>query len=246
MTNEKSNDSKKPVEKKQIAKAYEKYTEQFTPKPKYFLNSLKAFVIGGLICAGSLWLENSFVAAGLSEKAAGTYVVILLVMLAQLLTGLGCFDTLGKFAGAGVIVPITGFANSMVAPAAVDTILNHLQDTGRDLEYYDALFTGDLGFIGKSIVEDLLLGAGVNARALETVYDDCGTMIYEKKQDVHSGGSGCGCSASTFAGYVYKKMRRGEMNRVLIMSTGALLSTISPFQGESIPGIAHAISLEAE
>lgn len=117
MTNEKSNDSKKPVEKKQIAKAYEKYTEQFTPKPKYFLNSLKAFVIGGLICAGSLWLENSFVAAGLSEKAAGTYVVILLVMLAQLLTGLGCFDTLGKFAGAGVIVPITGFANSMVAPA---------------------------------------------------------------------------------------------------------------------------------
>lgn len=117
MTNEKSNDSKKPVEKKQIAKAYEKYTEQFTPKPKYFLNSLKAFIIGGLICAGSLWLENSFVAAGLSEKAAGTYVVILLVMLAQLLTGLGCFDTLGKFAGAGVIVPITGFANSMVAPA---------------------------------------------------------------------------------------------------------------------------------
>lgn len=117
MTNEKSNDSKKPVEKKQIAKAYEKYTEQFTPKPKYFLNSLKAFIIGGLICAGSLWLENSFVTAGLSEKAAGTYVVILLVMLAQLLTGLGCFDTLGKFAGAGVIVPITGFANSMVAPA---------------------------------------------------------------------------------------------------------------------------------
>lgn len=117
MTNEKSNDSKKPVEKKQIAKAYEKYTEQFTPKPKYFLNSLKAFIIGGMICAGSLWLENSFVAAGLSEKAAGTYVVILLVMLAQLLTGLGCFDTLGKFAGAGVIVPITGFANSMVAPA---------------------------------------------------------------------------------------------------------------------------------
>lgn len=117
MTNEKSNDSKKPVEKKQIAKAYEKYTEQFTPKPKYFLNSLKAFIIGGLICVGSLWLENNFVAAGLSEKAAGTYVVILLVMLAQLLTGLGCFDTLGKFAGAGVIVPITGFANSMVAPA---------------------------------------------------------------------------------------------------------------------------------
>lgn len=152
--------------------------------------------------------------------------------------------TIGKVIDAGI--KDANQMGSAMAPAAVDTILNHLQDTGRDLEYYDALFTGDLGFIGKSIVEDLLLGAGVNARALETVYDDCGTMIYEKKQDVHSGGSGCGCSASTFAGYVYKKMRRGEMNRVLIMSTGALLSTISPFQGESIPGIAHAISLEAE
>ena len=78
------------------------------------------------------------------------------------------------------------------------------------------------------------------------MYDDCGTMIYEKDQDVHSGGSGCGCSASLFAGYVCGKLRKGEFHKVLIMSTGALLSTISPFQGESIPGIAHAVSLEAE
>ena len=86
----------------------------------------------------------------------------------------------------------------------------------------------------------------MDKETLEAVYDDCGAMIYEKRQDVHSGGSGCGCSASVFAGYVYKKMRRGEINRALIMSTGALLSTISPFQGESIPGIAHAVSLETE
>lgn len=103
--------------KKQVAKAYEKYTKQFTPKPKYFTNSLKAFLIGGLICAVSLWLENRFIAAGSDEKDAAVYVVIILVMTAQLVTGIGWFDTIGKYAGAGVIVPITGFANSMVAPA---------------------------------------------------------------------------------------------------------------------------------
>ena len=107
----------KQIEKKDVAKAYEKYTEQFTPKPRYFSNSLKAFIFGGLICVGSLWLEKALMGTGLSEKTAGTYVVIILVMLAQLLTGLGWFDTIGKFAGAGVMVPITGFANSMVAPA---------------------------------------------------------------------------------------------------------------------------------
>ena len=106
------------LEKKQEAQSYEKYADQFTPNPKYFFNSFKAFVIGGLLCTGSLWLENWFInSIGLSEKSASAYVVILLVMTAQLLTGLGCFDTIGKFAGAGVIVPITGFANSMVAPA---------------------------------------------------------------------------------------------------------------------------------
>ena len=117
MANKKSGENQKPVEKKQIAKAYEKYSEQFTPKPKYFMNSLKAFVTGGMICVESLWIENKFIASGMSEKTAGTYVVILLVMIAQLLTGLGWFDTIGKHVGAGVIVPITGFANSMVAPA---------------------------------------------------------------------------------------------------------------------------------
>ena len=152
--------------------------------------------------------------------------------------------TIGKVIDAGI--KDANQMGSAMAPAAVDTILNHLQDTGRSIDYYDAVFTGDLGFIGKDIVNDLLRDAGIDGKALEKVYDDCGAMIYERKQDTHSGGSGCGCSASLFAGYVYKKMRRGEMSRVLIMSTGALLSTISPFQGESIPGIAHAISLEAE
>lgn len=119
MSNSMRNDSKTEnnIEKKDIAKAYEKYSSQFTPKPKYFTNSLKAFLVGGALCTVSLWLENQFIGMGISEKNSSIYVVLILVMLAQLLTGLGCFDTIAKFSGAGVIVPITGFANSMVAPA---------------------------------------------------------------------------------------------------------------------------------
>ena len=105
------------VAKKDVAKAYEKYAERFTPKPRYFFNSLKAFVTGGMICTASLWLERKFMAAGVTEQDAGICVVISLIMAAQLLTGMGWFDTIGKHVGAGVIVPITGFANSMVAPA---------------------------------------------------------------------------------------------------------------------------------
>ncbi len=152
--------------------------------------------------------------------------------------------TIGKVIDAGV--RDANQMGSAMTPAAVDTLLNHLEDMGRTLDDYDAVMTGDLGFIGKDIMKDLLIGAGISKDILDEKYDDCGAMIYEPEQDVHSGGSGCGCSASTFAGYVYKKMQRGELERVLIMSTGALLSTISPFQGESIPGIAHAVSLIAE
>ena len=152
--------------------------------------------------------------------------------------------TIGKVIDAGV--KDANRMGSAMTPAAVDTLLNHLEDTGRDFSYYDIILTGDLGFIGKDIMKDLLMDAGIKQEYLEARYNDCGAMIYEPKQDVHSGGSGCGCSASTFAGYVYKRMRRGEINKALIMSTGALLSTISPFQGESIPGISHAVSLETE
>lgn len=104
-------------EKKEIAKAYENYASQFTPKPRYLLNSSRAFLTGGTICAASLWLEECFIDWGFSAKTAGVCVVMLLIMTAQLLTGLGIFDSIAKFAGAGVVVPITGFANSMVAPA---------------------------------------------------------------------------------------------------------------------------------
>ena len=104
-------------DKKEIAKAYGKYAKQFTPKPKYFSNSLKAFIVGGSLCTLALWYQNTLQEMGVPEKDAGVFVTVTLVILAQLLTGIGVFDVIAQFAGAGVIVPITGFANSMVAPA---------------------------------------------------------------------------------------------------------------------------------
>ena len=103
--------------KKQIAKAHGKYARQFTPKPNFFGNGLKAFLVGGAICTAALWYQNRLQSGGMNEKDAGAFVTITLVALAQLLTGLGVFDSIARFAGAGVIVPITGFSNSMVAPA---------------------------------------------------------------------------------------------------------------------------------
>ncbi len=103
--------------KKKTAKAYEKYAGIFTPKPRYIVNMCKAFITGGAICVLAMAAQNWIISTGVSEKKAGSYVTIFLIMTAQLLTGIGVFDKIAKFAGAGVIVPITGFANSMVAPA---------------------------------------------------------------------------------------------------------------------------------
>ncbi len=104
-------------QKKEIAKAYGKYAKEFTPKPKYFSNSLKAFFVGGAVCMCALAFQRHLQAKGISEEDAGAFVTIALIITAQLLTGFGVFDVIAKFAGAGVIVPITGFSNSMVAPA---------------------------------------------------------------------------------------------------------------------------------
>ena len=131
-----------------------------------------------------------------------------------------------------------------MAPAAVDTILTHFRETGRTIDNYDLIVTGDLGFVGKKIAADLLVNAGIPKEKIDRKFMDCGEMIYEKKTDFEGGGSGCGCSASVLSGYFYKQLKKGPLNRILALSTGALLSTISPFQGESIPAIAHAVVLE--
>lgn len=129
-----------------------------------------------------------------------------------------------------------------MAPAAVDTISMHFKDTGRTPDYYDVIVTGDLGKVGKEITGKLLLEYGYDIRAN---YYDCGDMIFDDEiQHTDSGGSGCGCSAVVSTGHFYKKMIRKEIKSMLLISTGALMSTTSSLQGESIPGIAHAVSIE--
>lgn len=136
-------------------------------------------------------------------------------------------------------------ANNMgaaMAPAAYDTLSAHFADTGRAPEYYDAIFTGDLGSLGHQIVLDRFKQDGVD---LAGRYFDCGMLIFDAdKQDVHAGGSGCGCAASTLCAYILPMMQQGVWKKVLFSATGALMSTTSAQQGESIPGICHAVSIE--
>ncbi len=101
----------------QLNQKYNKYVESVSPKPNYFINCLKAFTAGGLVCTASFYVQNLIEDTGVNTKTAGTIVILILVFSAQLLTGLGVFDRLVKYVGAGLIVPITGFANSIVSPA---------------------------------------------------------------------------------------------------------------------------------
>lgn len=129
-----------------------------------------------------------------------------------------------------------------MAPSAVDTIYTHFKDTGRDPNYYDCIATGDLGKFGRQITETMLNSLGYD---ISKIYVDCGESIYDSaRQDTFSGGSGCGCSASVFSGYFYKQLMSGKIKNILIISTGALMSPTTSFQGESIPGIAHAVAIE--
>lgn len=147
--------------------------------------------------------------------------------------------TVGKVVDLG-----TKDANDMgtaMAPAALDTLVAHFQSTGTGPEHYDLIITGDLGRVGMSILTDLARRQGIN---LGGKLEDCGVLIYSPDQDVHSGGSGCACSAVVLASHILKKMEEGVYRRVLGIGTGALLSTTSVQQGETIPCIGHAIVME--
>lgn len=150
------------------------------------------------------------------------------------------YVTIGKVKDYGITD-----ANNMgaaMAPAAVSTLYNHFNDTGRSPKDYDVIATGDLGKVGKEITTKLLRDYGYDISAN---YIDCGDEIFDnERQGTDSGGSGCGCSAVVLCGYLYKNILSGKFKRVLIVSTGALMSTTSSLQGESIPGIAHAVSIE--
>ena len=148
--------------------------------------------------------------------------------------------TPGRVVDAGV-----ADANNMgaaMAPAACDTILAHFEDTGRDFSDYDAVFTGDLGAIGHDILQDMLQKEGLSP-GLQ--YLDCGLLIYDLlTQDVHAGGSGCGCSAAVLAAHILPAMEWGVWKRILFAGTGALMSPLTCQQGCSIPGVCHAVTIE--
>lgn len=174
--------------------------------------------------------QRTATAAGalvLEEKGKGPHV-----------TGL----TLGRIVDAG----IKDAANmgAAMAPAALETLCTHFADTGRGPEYYDLIVTGDLGFVGSTILKEMAAEKGFD---LAPVYNDCGLMIYDRvSQKVKSGGSGCGCSASVLAGCLLERMRKGEINRLLFAATGALMSPTTSLQGKSVMGISHAVAIENE
>jgi len=148
--------------------------------------------------------------------------------------------TIGKVVDWGV-KDVNNMGAAM-APAAAATLVAHFRDTGRTPADYCHIFSGDLGKLGENVFRDLMANANypVDAR-----YSDCGRLIYSEEQNLYQGGSGCGCSAVTFNGFIMDKLRKGEYKRVLFVATGALLSPVSSYQGNTIPGIAHAVVIEA-
>ena len=170
-------------------------------------------------------------------------------------TASGC-TILGEHSGAPFVKAVTvgtitdmGIkdANNMgaaMAPAAYKTISSHFSDTGTSPEDYDLILTGDLGFVGSELLRDLFMQDGIT---LGERYNDCGLMLFDReKQDVHAGGSGCGCSASVLCGHILPRVRNGELRNVLFTATGALMSTTLVQQGESIPGIAHCVHISSD
>ena len=147
--------------------------------------------------------------------------------------------TCGKIVDKGI-----ADANNMgaaMAPAAYETLKAHFEDTGLEPNYYDLIVTGDLGSLGHEIVTDLFDRDGVKL----SNYNDCGLLLFDRDtQDVHAGASGCGCSASVLCGYLLPGLLSGRWKRVLFCPTGALHSPTATMQGESIPGICHALALE--
>jgi len=129
-----------------------------------------------------------------------------------------------------------------MAPAACDTIYQHLVDFGRTPADYDAIVTGDLGSVGQRILLELMEKKGFG---MKKQHLDCGMMIFDSEsQDTHAGGSGCGCSAVTLAAKLLPMVESGQWKRILFVPTGALLSTVSYNEGQSVPGIAHGVVIE--
>ncbi|ACX52358.1 stage V sporulation protein AD [Ammonifex degensii KC4] len=149
--------------------------------------------------------------------------------------------TIGRVIDLGSTDPMN--MGAAMAPAAANTIVSHLGDLGRQVTDYDLILTGDLGYYGRELLLALCREYGYE---LGERHNDCGLMIFDRqKQDVHAGGSGCGCPAVVTCGYLFQEMSAGRLRRVLGVGTGALMSPVTTKQGDTIPAIAHAVVLEA-
>lgn len=148
--------------------------------------------------------------------------------------------TTGKIVDKGV-TDVSNMGAAM-APAAMDTIVTHFKDTGFSADDYDLIITGDLATIGSEILCDLIIKEGYDIRNKHT---DCGKMLYDiETQDVHAGASGCGCCASVLCGHILTEMEKGKYRKILVAATGALMNPQTILQGESIPSISHAVTIE--
>jgi len=150
----------------------------------------------------------------------------------------GC--TIGKMIDMGV--KDASNMGAAMAGAAADTIMTHLQDKNLPPSHYDAIITGDLGYVGSDLLLQLLKKEGID---ISQNHKDCGIEIFDKTtQDTKNGGSGCGCCATVFASHFYPQLQSGGLSRILFVPTGALMSPLSVQQGKSIPSIAHAVVIE--
>lgn len=173
------------------------------------------------------WTCTASGAAVLSPKACPPYIRAV---------------TIGKIVDLGVTD-----ANNMgaaMAPAAAEVISNFLNDTSMEPSDFDAIITGDLGLVGSRLLIELLRNEGID---ISKQHKDCGLLMFDREnQDVHAGGSGCGCSASILCGYYLNKIKEGKLKNILFCATGALMSTTASQQGESIPSISHAVFISSE
>ncbi len=179
---------------------------------------------GGQRTQTAQWTATAAGAAVLAAEGSGPYVTHV---------------TFGRIRDGG-IRDVSNMGAAM-AQAAYDTLCRHFEDLGAAPSDYDLIVTGDLGRVGRSIVLDLFRRDGLD---LSPVYDDCGVLLYDQeRQDVHAGGSGCGCSAAVLCAWILNGVSAGRWKRVLFCGTGALMSPTSAGQGESIPGICHAVAI---
>lgn len=182
---------------------------------------------GGQRAPSAQWTVTGSGAAVVSKEGDGPYIHAV---------------TAGKIIDMG-ISDVNNMGAAM-APAAADTLTALFNDSGTKPQDYDAIITGDLGVVGSDVFCELMDKNGFN---IYPMHKDCGKMIFDiKEQDVHAGGSGCGCCGSVFCGHIYKELKRGNIKRMILMATGALMNPMTIFQGETIPAIAHALVITTE